>query len=117
MSVLIADGLYQVRRRPHPAPRDAHGTPIPGAEGTPTGLVDGAAAEQPDGQWKLRLDPIVWPVRAGDTIDQPATGRAWTVVGSPRLHEVPHHPDVDHIEVQAVIVPPEVDRGYPVPTA
>jgi hypothetical protein len=58
----------------------------------------------------------VWPVRDGDTVDKPAEGRQWTVTGVPRLHQVPNVPDVDFVDVRAVAVPPEVDRGYPVPT-
>ncbi|MBM0201914.1 hypothetical protein JNW90_01425 [Micromonospora sp. STR1s_5] len=116
MAVLLADGLYQVRKRPHPAERDAHGTPVPAADAAATDLVDGAAAHQPDGTWKLRLDPSVWPVRSGDTIAKPAEDRTWTVTGVPRLHQVPGAPDVDFVDLQAVAVPPEVDRGYPVPT-
>ncbi|MCX5070822.1 hypothetical protein OOJ91_33800 [Micromonospora lupini] len=117
MAVQLADGFYLVRRRPHPAARDAHGIPIPGADDTVTDLVDGAAVEQPDGSWKLRLDPAVWPVHSGDTVGKPAEDLTWTVTGEPRLHMVPGVPDVDFIDVQAVAVPPEVDRGYPVPTA
>ncbi|WP_435585917.1 hypothetical protein [Micromonospora aurantiaca (nom. illeg.)] len=118
MAVLLADGLYQVRKRQHPAERDAHGTPIPGPDNASvTDPVAGAAGEQPDGSWKLRLDPAVWPVRAGDTVVTDDGIRTWTVTGIPRLHEVPNVPDVDYVEVQARIVPPEVDRGYPVPTA
>ncbi|WP_431976082.1 hypothetical protein [Micromonospora haikouensis] len=113
MAVLLADGQYLLLRQPKPQVRDAHGTPIPGATAPPAGPADGAAARQADGSWTLRLDPKLWPVAAGDALLRPADGRRWVVTGTPQLHQVPRHPDVDHVAVRAMQDPPDADRGYP----
>jgi hypothetical protein len=111
MVVVLADGRYRVLRLPHPQPRDGHGLPVPGG-GTWTEFVDGAAGQQPDGSWSLRLDPSVWPVHAGDTVER-EDGSRWVVYGEPRLSAVPDHPDVDHVRVTARQDPPDPDRGQP----
>ena len=113
MAVLLTDGRYTLHRQPTPQTRDGHGLPVPGPAAPPAGPGDGASSRQADGAWTLRLDPALWPVSAGDTVTRAADGHRWVVTGTPRLHEVPGHPDVDYVAVTAVQDPPDVDRGYP----
>jgi hypothetical protein len=110
--VLLPDGAYRVGKPGRPHLRDAHGSPVP-TEPVWTAYVAGASARQADGSWSLRLGVSVWPVAAGDLIEREADGGQWSVTGTPRRHQVPGAPDVDHVTVVAVQVPPDVDLGYP----
>jgi hypothetical protein len=114
MAVVLADGSYVLHRQARPSStRDAHGTPVHGGTEPPVGPADGAAARRADGSWALRLDPALWPVAVGDVVVREGDGRRWVITGTPLLHEVPNHPDVDHAAVTGVQEPPDVDRGYP----
>jgi hypothetical protein len=100
-------GTYQVSRRPHPWPRDDHGTPVPSALGAPGAARPGAATKQPDGAWSLRQDPAEWPRHAGDKVTGP-DGAVWTVTGVPLLHRNNAASDVDYVAAAASLDPPEV---------
>lgn len=69
------------------------------------GPTPGAAREQPDGSWTLRVDPAAWPVNQGDRITDGT--RVW-VVTLARTHNVPGHPDADFVSVTASLEPPKV---------
>lgn len=109
MAVVLADRVLTVTVRSHPWTRDAMGTPVP----TVADVLDvrgpwpGAAQENPDLSWSLRVDARAWPVRAGDQISDDQ-GHVWVASGSPKLHMVPGVPDVDFIEVQGTLDPPKV---------
>lgn len=107
MAVLLPDRDLTVTRRGHPWRRDARGLPLPSDADaqTPYGPTPGAAREQPDGSWTLRVDPGAWPVNQGDRISDGT--RVW-VVTLARLNSVPGHPDVDFIAVTATLDPPKV---------
>lgn len=108
MAVVLADRDLTARVQSHPWTRDEHGVPVP-AEAPVTddrGPYPGAATEQPDDTWTLRLDPRCWPVRAGDTITDGTL--TWVLTGNPRLHQVPGVSDVDYIAATAQLEPPEV---------
>lgn len=107
MTVVLSDGAYRVARRPHPWPRDDHGTPVPPALGAASSPLPGGAREQSDGTWSLRLDPSEWPLEDGDKVLGPA-GRVWTVVGEPRRHLNWGANDVDYVSAQGALDPPEV---------
>lgn len=100
MTVILSDGSYRVARRPFPPPQDSHGTPAPAPLGTPGPARAGGGVEQPDGTWRLRLDPAEWPVHPGDVVTGPL-GRVWTIVGNPRLHTNSGAADLDYVGVQA----------------
>ncbi len=95
MAVILSDGSYRVRKRPHEFTRDAQGTPVP------------AATEQPEpaGSWSLRLDPAAWRLRPGDLVDGPA-GRTWLVT-SAMLRVNTAAADVDYVAITATLEPPE----------
>jgi hypothetical protein len=106
MAVLLPDRQLTVLVKAHPFTRDAHGYPIAPSEHAETrGPWPGAAKEQPDASWTLRLDPRAWPVEPSDRVTD--GNRVW-VVSSARLHTVPGHPDADYISVTATLEPPEV---------
>lgn len=105
MSVVLADGLYHVRKRPHEFSRDSHGTPVPTAPGPASGPWPGAVTEQPGGGWSLRLDPAAWRIRPGDLVDGP-DGRTW-LVESALLRVNQAAPDVDYVAVVGALQPPE----------
>lgn len=100
MAVVLSDGSYRVAHRVHPGARDAHGTPLPAVPGTLGPPRAGAAVEQPDGSYTLRLDPAEWPMWAGDEVEGPA-GLRWCVTGQPRLHFNSEASDVDYVGVSA----------------
>ncbi|NEA53592.1 hypothetical protein G3I60_05325 [Streptomyces sp. SID13666] len=108
MAVLLADRLLSVRVLPHPWTRDANGTPVPPNPATPPqirGTWPGAATEQPDGSWSLRLNPAAWPVREGDTVTDDA-GLSWTVTAA-RNQRVPGCTAADYVQVTATLNPPK----------
>jgi hypothetical protein len=80
VAVILPDGSYSVRKRPHEFGRDAHGTPLP-------------------------IDPAAWRVRPGDLVDGPA-GRTW-VVATALLKVNNAAADVDYVAVTAQLEPPE----------
>nr|WP_241265572.1 hypothetical protein [Streptomyces boncukensis] len=93
----------------HPWERDANGVPVPphpSQRPESRGTWPGAALEQPDDTWSLRLAPQAWPVEPGDTISD-ETGTSWTVTTA-RNHQVPDCPTVDYVQVIATRNPPEV---------
>lgn len=109
MAVVLADRALTVVVRSHPWERDARGVPMPTGNDTLTtrGPWPGAAEENADQTWVLRVDPRAWPVRAGDTITDDQ-GHTFVVYGEPKLHQIPGFPAVDYIETQATLNPPEV---------
>lgn len=108
MAVILPNCALTVTKRAHPWVRDARGTPVPSADDTTTssGPYPGAAEEQPDQTWALRVDPRCHPVRAGDTITDGT--RTWVATGFPHLNAVPGVPDVDFIACSATLEPPQV---------
>lgn len=105
MAVILSTGQYSVRRRAHDYPRDAHGTPVPGDPGPPAGPWPGAAVQQQDGSWSIRLDPKAWPLREDDLVED-ATGQRWIVVGRPTLYRNSVSGVVDYVGVRAALEPP-----------
>lgn len=105
MAVVLADGNYQVRKRAHEYTRDAHGTPVPPVPGSSSSLLPGAATEQPDGSWTLRLDPALWPVYPDDLVDRPADSRSWLVETAVYRFNTAD-PAVDYVACTASLQPP-----------
>lgn len=112
MAVLLPDRLLGVvPALPRPWKRDAHGTPVPPAltvlaePAVPPRMYPGAASDQGEGTWSLRLDPQLWPVKAGDRISD---GTLVWVATATRHVAVPGHAAVDHVQVTATLDPPEV---------
>lgn len=110
MPVVLSNCELAVHAREHPFERDERGYPVPSPSDAVTvrGPFPGAAKEQPDRSFKLRLDERCWPVRGGDLITDGE--RTWYAAyqPEPRLHEVPGIPDVDYVEVVATLDPPRV---------
>lgn len=95
MAVVLSDGNYRVQKRGE-STRDADGALVPAALDVLGAELPGASTRQQDGSWTLRLDPAVWPIRAGDRVVGPG-GVAWIVDGVPRAHENAEVPDVDYV--------------------
>lgn len=108
MAVLLPNCELTALVLPHPWPRDARGVPKPPSpdDAEARGPFPGAAAENPDGSWVLRVDIRCAPLRAGDRLTDGE--RTWVVSGAPAEHRVPGVPDVDHIGVTATLDPPKV---------
>ena len=109
MAVLLTNRMLTLRALEHPWTRDANGTPVPPDPANPPaarGTWPGAATEQPDGSWSLRMDPAAWPMQAGDVVTDD-TGLSWTVATA-RNHQVPGVPDVDYVQISATLNPPKV---------
>lgn len=109
MVVVLADRELTVERRSHPWVRDAHGVPVPSGADTVTvkGPYPGAAAENADLSWALRVDARCWPVAAGDRVTDDR-GNVWVLSGDPKLHMVPGVPDVDFVAATGTLEPPKV---------
>lgn len=109
MVVLLADRELTAEVRAHPWVRDAHGLPVPtDADATTVhGPYPGAASENANMSWTLRIDARCWPLRAGDKISDDQ-GNVWVLAGDPKLHQVPGVPDVDYIDAAATLDPPRV---------
>lgn len=108
MAVLLPDRQLTAYVLAHPWSRDAHGVPVappPSARPAARGTWPGAAAEQADGSWTLRVDPAAWPLKPGDVLGDGT--RTWTV-STALLKKVPRHSDADYIAVAAALNPPEV---------
>ncbi|MFI8265273.1 hypothetical protein [Streptomyces sp. NPDC085665] len=108
MAVLLPDRQLTVFVLAHPWSRDAHGVPVapsPSTRPTARGTWLGAAAEQSDGSWTLRVDPAAWPLKPGDVVSD--STRTWTV-STALLKRVPGHGAADYIAVAASLNPPEV---------
>lgn len=108
MAVLLPDRDLTVYVLDHPWVRDAHGVPVPpapDARPSPRGTWPGAATEQADGSWTLRVAPEAWRLRAGDVVGDGT--RMWTVVTA-LLKKVPGYGVADYIAVTATLNPPEV---------
>jgi hypothetical protein len=108
VAVLLPDRDLTVYVLDHPWGRDAHGVPVPpppDARPAARGTWPGAAIEQSDGTWTLRVDPAAWRVRPGDVIGDGT--RTWTVVTALQK-TVPGHGAADYIAVTATLNPPEV---------
>jgi hypothetical protein len=104
--VILPDDVYGVRRREHPAPRDADGTPVLSAPGVLEGPWPGASRELSADSWSFRLDPLAWPLRAGDLV---VSGeRVWVVQGRPKLFQNNAAPDVDYVAATATLSPEEI---------
>lgn len=108
MAVLLPNITATTKVRPHPAPRDAHGRPVLGGPVVNRGPFPGGVKEQPGGTgvWSIRLDPRVWPVRAGDTVTDGT--RSWVLTGDPMLHTLPGNDLADYVAATGVLDPPEV---------
>lgn len=106
MVVILADGAYRVAKRSHPWALDQHGVSAPAALGAYGAARAGAAHAQPGQDWKLRLDPAEWPVRAGDRVTDGA--RTWTVTGTPTRIAHPADGAVDYVSAFAALDPPQV---------
>lgn len=107
MAVVLADRALTVTVRAHPWQRDSRGVPVPlptDAQET-RGPWPGAAKEQADGTWTLRVDPRAWPMRPGDKITD---GVGTWVTTTARLHQLPGFSSVDYIAVTATLEPPKV---------
>lgn len=108
MAVVLPNAQLTVHVLQHPWERDANGVPVPphpSQRPAPRGTWPGAALEQPDGSWSLRLDPRAWPVEPGDTVAD-ATGRTWTLTGA-RNHAVAGCSAADYVQAAATLNPPE----------
>lgn len=108
MAVVLPDRDLTVAVSAHPWPRDARGMPMPPKEEDREvrGPYPGAAQENPDNTWSLRVDDRCWPMRAGDTITD--GDKVWVATGTPKLHMLPGGSGVDFIECQATLEPPRV---------
>lgn len=105
MAVMLANAQLRVRVRAHPQGRDAHGVPIPGdpADDVVRGPFPGLTAEQPDGSWKLQLDPRHHPVEPGDVVVD-EDDREWTITTErPVLQRVPGAPMLDFIPITGTL--------------
>lgn len=109
MPVLLPNTTLTVHVRTHPWVRDEWGVPAPTVQDTvqPVGPYPGSVTERTDGGWDIRLEPAVWPIRAGDRIES-ADGRVWVANPDPQLHAVPGHPDADYVSVIGTLDPPRV---------
>ncbi|KIF04147.1 hypothetical protein PL81_20245 [Streptomyces sp. RSD-27] len=108
MAVLLPDRTLTAYVLAHPWGRDAHGVPVPpppDARPTPRGTWPGAATEQADGSWTLRVSPAAWPLKPGDLLGDGT--RTWTIV-SALLKKVPGYGAADYVAVVASLNPPEV---------
>ncbi|WP_431959444.1 hypothetical protein [Actinacidiphila sp. bgisy160] len=109
MAVLLPNRSLSVQRAgTHPWDRDAYGQPVPPDPATVTApagpALPGAATEQPDGSWTLRLDPSQWPVRPGDRITD---GTLTWVLSGAWLRAVPVDSGADYIQANGVLDPPK----------
>ncbi|MFJ5143054.1 hypothetical protein [Streptomyces sp. NPDC088707] len=108
MAVVLPDRQLTAFVLTHPWGRDARGVavpPPPDARPAPRGTWPGAANEQTDGSWTLRVDPEAWPLEPGDVLSDGT--RTWTV-GTALLKRVPGYGAADYIAVVAALNPPEV---------
>ncbi|MBV1940762.1 hypothetical protein KUF83_29965 [Streptomyces sp. BV286] len=108
MTVLLPDRQLTAYVLAHPWGRDAHGVPVPpppDVRPEPREPKPGAATEQVDGLWTLRVDPTDWPLEAGDELSDGTL--TWTVV-SALLKRVPGYGAADYIAVVGNLNPPEV---------
>ncbi|MER7937936.1 MULTISPECIES: hypothetical protein [unclassified Streptomyces] len=109
MAVVLPDRQITAYVLAHPWGRDAHGRavpPPPDAKPAPRGTWPGAAIEQPDKSWTLRVDPGAWKLREGDVLGDGE--HMWTVMTAV-LKTVPGYPATDYIAVTAALNPPEVN--------
>ncbi|MFD9248385.1 hypothetical protein [Streptomyces bottropensis] len=108
MAVLLPDRQLTAYVLAHPWGRDVRGVavpPPPDARPEPREPKPGAANEQADGSWTLRVDPADWPLEPGDVLGDGT--RTWTIVTA-LLKRVPGHGAADYIAVVATLNPPEV---------
>jgi hypothetical protein len=108
MAVLLPDRQITAYVLAHPWGRDARGVPVPpppDARPEPRGTWPGAANEQGDGSWTLRVDPAAWPLEPGDVLGDGS--RTWTIITA-LLKKVPGYGAADYIAVVATLTPPEV---------
>lgn len=113
MAVVLSNADLRTRTKPQPRARDDYGqvvgSPEHGEWGPPLpGAVKEFVSSDDDqgGVWNLRLDPAQWPLAAGDHITD--DGLRVFVVMTALLHQVPGVPDVDYVQVTAVLETPEV---------
>jgi hypothetical protein len=108
MTVVLPDRELTAYVLGHPWARDALGTPVPpppDALPTARGTWPGAATEQIDGTWTLRVDPEAWPLKPGDVLSDGTN--TWTVTTAlPK--RVPGYGAADYVAVTASLNPPEV---------
>ncbi|MCD9904629.1 hypothetical protein LUR56_40155 [Streptomyces sp. MT29] len=108
MAVVLPNTTLTVYALAHPWERDANGVPVPpnpNQRPAARGTWPGSVLEQSDGSWTMRLDPLAWPVKAGDTVTD-ESGRTWTL-STARNHTVPGCPDIDYVQATATLNPPE----------
>lgn len=111
MAVILPNCALGLIVRAHPYARDARGVPMPADDDSDTtvrGPEPGSAREMPDGSWSLKLDPGLWPVRAGDRITDETNTRTWVAAPDPKLHANVAAGDLDYVEVAATLDPPRV---------
>lgn len=100
MTVLLPNTALGVRRRTEAA-QDALGDAVQDpATGALDGPWPGLATELPDGRWRLGLDPLAWPVRQYDVVED-AAGQQW-VVDNAQLLQNPHDRTVDWVRAEAL---------------
>lgn len=113
MAVVLSNADLRARTKPKPRARDEYGQVVGSAEHTEWGpAYPGAIKEfvssddDQGGVWNLRLDPAQWPLAEGDHVTDDGV-RVWVVMTA-LLHQVPDVPDVDYVQVTAVLETPEV---------
>lgn len=105
MAVILSDRALTATVHEHQFAKDSMGSPVRSTVTVSRGPYPGAAAEQPDGTWRLRCDPAMWELRPADELTDGTN--VWTVTEA-LLHSIPGHPDVDHVAVTATLNPPKV---------
>jgi hypothetical protein len=117
VAVILANCALTVARRA-PVSHDASGYPIPGARQAAPPPLPGRMMERPDHSWMLAVDPALWPVREGDLVVEPSTGREWLVVSADLLTNEAD-PAVDYIRCETEVrvgsstLPPGVNPEGP----
>lgn len=103
--VLLPNTSVSARVRTRPRARDARGRAVASAgdQVTVRGPYPASAVEQPDQQWRLRVDTRLWPLDAGDELTDGT--RVWVVVDA-RITQVPGASDVDSVVCTCTLEPP-----------
>lgn len=107
--VVIAPDTVIGRRRPVWG-RDEHGTRVVVSPGEIEGALPGRVVSEPatdddagsgPGRWVLAVDPLLWPVLAGEELAEPGDGgRSWTVVSASHRPSA-FDPAVAYVRVEA----------------
>ena len=107
MSVLLPNVRLTVHKRQHAFTRDPQGMPVaPPTTTVDVGPLPGSVRERPEsGTWSVRLEPVCYPVRAGDELSD-ELGRRWTVTREAQLYVVVGHSAADYVSAEASLNPP-----------